>query len=187
MKSGLSVTTQVHNAKQDRVSGLAHLQLAKIIPGPRFAVFEYLTSPENLKSLLHGMIAVEWQNSGVTLQPGSEFLFVMKRFGIEQPIRFVIDKMVLGHSLTYRQQSGVYSRLVHTMKFDERDTNETLVTDLVEYELPFGILGRICDDIYVKHDFSKMLEWRLNRARDHFLNLSSASLNVNPVAEPPHT
>lgn len=149
---------------------MAHIQSAKVIPGSKFEVYEYLTSPENLAEQLRGLIEVKWQNPGVEIKPGCEFLFLMSRFGIEQPIRFVVDRMVLGHSLTYRQVSGVYARFVHTMKFEDHGQNETLVTDLVDYEVPFGLFGRLADDFFIRRDLKKLLEARLEVARKKFLS-----------------
>ncbi|OFZ12411.1 MAG: hypothetical protein A2Z20_06595 [Bdellovibrionales bacterium RBG_16_40_8] len=147
---------------------MAHLQCAKIIPGSKFKVFDYLTSPANLTEQLSGHIAVKWQNPGVELKPGSEFLFLMSRFGIEQPIRFVVDRMILGNSITYRQVSGVYARFTLTTKFEEHGQNETLVTDLLDYEIPFGIVGRIADDFFIRSDLKKIFEVRLNRTQEKF-------------------
>ncbi|MCB0351757.1 MAG: hypothetical protein KDD38_11275 [Bdellovibrionales bacterium] len=147
---------------------MAHVQCAKIICGSKFKVYDYLTSPANLAEQLAGHIDVKWQNPGVELAPESEFLFLMTRFGIEQPIRFVVDRMVHGNSLTYRQVSGVYARFVHTMKFEEHGQNETLVTDFLEYEIPFGLIGRLADDFFIRSDLIKLLEARLEVARLKF-------------------
>lgn len=154
---------------------MAHIQCAKIIPATKFKVFDYLVSPGTLSEQLSGYVGVKWQNPGVLVQPGSEFLFLMSRFGVEQPIRFVVDRQVVGNSLTYRQVSGVYARFVHTMKFEDHGLNETLVTDLVDYELPFGIIGRLADDFFVRTDLKKILELRLDRAYKKFSELSAVN------------
>ncbi len=159
---------------------MAHLQIAKIVPGTKFKVYDYLTSPQNLPELLKGSIEAKWQNPGVEVQPGSEFLFLMTRFGVEQPVRLVIDRLVTGISLTYHQQSGVYSQFVHTMKFEEHGLNETLVTDFVEYELPFGILGRLADDFFVKADLKSILSVRLDRAAEYFESQGTSEKPSNP-------
>jgi ligand-binding SRPBCC domain-containing protein len=152
---------------QQSVSGgftLAHLQCAKLVPGTKYEVYRYFTSPEHLADQLSGLIKVTWQNPGVEIKPGSEFLFLMSRYGVEQPIRFVVDRLVTGNSFAYRQVSGVYARWIHTMKFEEHGPNQTLVTDIVEYEIPFGILGRIADDFFIRHDLKNILEHRMDRA-----------------------
>lgn len=147
---------------------MAHIQCAKVIPANKFDVYAYLTNPANLADLLQDTIEVTWQNPGVEVKQGSEFLFLMSRYGIEQPVRFVVDRLVIGNQLTYRQLSGVYARLIHTMKFEEHGQNETLVTDLVDYEMPFGILGRLADDFFARGDLRSILEARLERATEHF-------------------
>ncbi len=143
---------------------MAHIQCAKVISAIKFDVYNLLTTPENLTELLSEQIEVKWQNPGVEVKQGSEFLFLMSRFGIEQPIRFVVDRLVIGNQLTYRQVNGVYSRFVHTMKFEDHGQNETLVTDLVDYEMPFGILGRLADDFFARADLRNILESRLEKA-----------------------
>ncbi len=151
---------------------MAHLQCAAVIPGPRFEVFEYMTSPTNLTEQLKGHIEVSWQNPGIELKTGSEFLFLMSRFGVEQPIRFAVDRMILGSQFTYRQVSGVYARFIHTMKFEEQNPNETLVTDWLDYDVPFGLFGRLADDFFVRKDLRKLLEIRLERTREKFARSS---------------
>jgi hypothetical protein len=39
------------------------------------------------------------------------------------------------------QVEGLFAAWTHTMKFDERGDRETLVTDLVDYQVPLGLLG----------------------------------------------
>lgn len=156
---------------------MAHIQCAKVISANKFDVYNYLTNPECLAELLKDHIEVTWQNPGIEVKQGCEFLFLMSRFGIEQPVRFVVDRLVIGNQMTYRQVSGVYARLIHTMKFEEHGQNETLVTDLVDYEMPFGILGRLADDFYGRADLKRILETRLERAAEKFASEDS----VNPA------
>ena len=153
---------------------MAHLQLAKIIQGTKFEVFDYATHPGNMPEQLAGVIEVKWQNPGVHVQAGAEFLFLMSRFGVEQPVRFIVEKVIAGNSLTYRQMSGVFARLTHTMKFEEHGQGDTLITDLVEYELPFGLLGRIADDFIIRRDLKFIFEKRLERMQSHFRELKEA-------------
>lgn len=145
---------------------MAYLQVQKVIPGSQFKVFEYLTAPANIPEQLAGMIKVSWQNPGVELQPGAEFLYSMERYGVEQTFRYTVDKLVLGHSLTYRQISGIFSTWTHTMKFEDHGNGQTLVSDIVEYEMPFGLLGRLADDFYMHREVQKILEHRLEQSYD---------------------
>jgi ligand-binding SRPBCC domain-containing protein len=127
-----------------------------------------MTSPSHLAEQLKKHLEVKWQNPGAPIAPESEFLFLMTRFGIEQPVRFVVDRLVLGNSFTYRQVSGLFEYFVHTIKFEEHGQGDTLVTDIVEYENPFGLLGRIADDVFVRKDLKRILEDRLEAIYEKF-------------------
>lgn len=153
------------------------MQVQKVIPGSPFQVFEYLASPAAVPSQLEGLIKVTWQNPGVEVQPGAEFLFSMERFGVEQPIRYAIDKMVLGHSLSYRQVNGIFASWHHTMKFEDHGNGQTLVTDIVDYEMPLGLLGRLADDFCMRREIQKILEHRLQRAYEKMNEKINTSQN----------
>lgn len=147
---------------------MAHIQCAKVINAPRFDVWNYMTAPDKIGEQLKPEVIVKWQNPGVPLAPNSEFLFLMSRYGIEQPIRFIIDRLVLGHSLNYRQVSGLFYRYSHSMRFEDHGQGETLVTDLIEYEIPFGLLGKIADDFIIRRNLKKLMEHRLENVVQHF-------------------
>jgi ligand-binding SRPBCC domain-containing protein len=151
-----------------KVIHVSHIQCIKLIAAPRFKVFEFMTSPDKISEQMSGMVQVEWQNPGTELSAGSELLFVMSRHGVEQPIRFVVERIVTGISISIRQIQGVFTRYIHTIKWEDHGNGSTLVTDIVEYNLPFGLLGRMADDFYFRRDIQKILEHRLNKVYTHF-------------------
>jgi ligand-binding SRPBCC domain-containing protein len=146
---------------------MAHIQISELIPAPRQAVFEYLTDPKNLVDLLEPIVQVEVLND-VALKRGNEFHFNMTRFGLTQSVRLRIEDVLLGSRMTYRQSEGLFVSWVHSMKFDDHDDRSTLVTDLVDYQVPFGILGYLTDDLLLKNDMRHLLAHRLRKAKEHF-------------------
>jgi hypothetical protein len=54
------------------------------------------------------------------------------------------------------------------MRFEEHGENETLVTDLVDYQIPLGLLGYLADDLLIKGDMRRLLSARLEKAKEHF-------------------
>jgi ligand-binding SRPBCC domain-containing protein len=147
---------------------MSHIQCQKIIPAGKFEVFNKLVKPENLSDLLKDHIKVSWRNPGIELQENAEFLFSMSRFGVEQDVRFRVAKMVTGNQLSYHQAEGIFNSWVHTIRFEDHGDGGTLVTDLVEYELPFGLMGRIADDVWLRNDLKQILEDRLERCKKSF-------------------
>lgn len=147
---------------------MAHLQISELIEAPRTEVYEYLTAPSQQSFLLEPSIRVEVLSPDGPHKRGDELHFNMTRFGLAQSIRFRIEDVVPGSRLTYRQSEGVFARWIHTMKFEEHSENATLVTDIVDYSLPMGLLGFIADDLLIKGDMSRILQQRLQKAREHF-------------------
>lgn len=147
---------------------MAHLQISQLIPASRLEVFDYLTDPNNLPALLRPTINVQVVTPDVALKRGNEVHFMMSRFGLSQSIRFRVEDVLRGSRLSYRQSEGVFAAWAHTMKFDEHGEGGTLVTDLVDYQVPMGLLGHLADDLLLKSDMSRVLAHRLQRAKEYF-------------------
>jgi hypothetical protein len=54
------------------------------------------------------------------------------------------------------------------MKFEEHGEHSTLVTDIVDYQVPLGIFGHLADDLILKSDMNRVLSQRLGKAKEHF-------------------
>lgn len=147
---------------------MSHLQVSEIISGSRFEVFDYLTNPKNVPFLLEPGIHVEVLTPEAELKRGAEIQFMMTRFGLKQSIRFYVEDVVRGSRLTYRQSEGVFAGWTHTMRFEEHGDKSTVVTDLVDYHVPLGLLGYLADDLLIKGDMKRLLEQRLRKAGARF-------------------
>lgn len=147
---------------------MAHLQISQLIPAPRLEVFDYLTDPGRLPFLLKPTIDVQVMTANVAMKRGAELHFMMTRMGLSQSVRIRVEDFLRGSRLTYRQVEGLFSTWTHTMKFEEHGEGATLITDLVDYQLPLGLIGYVADDLVVKRDMSKLLESRLEKAKEHF-------------------
>lgn len=142
---------------------MARIQVSRIVEAPRTQVFEILTRPENLPDLLRGDIYVELLNSVENLGSGSEVRVAMTRFGVKQLVHLRVDDYLHSKRLMYHQVEGLFRSWTHIMKFEDHGEGFTLVTDLVDYTLPFGLLGTLSDDLFVKGDMERILENRLGR------------------------
>lgn len=147
---------------------MAHLQISERIQASRGEVFDYLTDPNSLPFLLAPAVDVQVLTPEVEFKRGSEAHFNMTRMGLTQSIRFRVEDVLKGSRLTYRQIEGLFSSWTHTMKFEDCGEGETLVTDLVDYHLPMGVLGFLADDLLIKRDMRKLMSNRLAKVREHF-------------------
>ena len=147
---------------------MAHVQISQLIPAPRFEAFDYLADPANLAFLLKPNIEVQLKTDDVPLKRGAEYHFLMTRYGLSQSVRLRVEDLLRGSRLTYRQVEGLFLSWTHTMRFEEHGEDQTLVTDVIDYQLPFGLIGFLADDLIVRRDMSAVLEGRLQKAKEHF-------------------
>ena len=147
---------------------MANITTSEIIPATCQKAFEFLTDPANLPGLLKPSFSVEIGHCAAEMRKDAEFNFKFTRFGIEQPVRWRIENVVPGKSITFRQIEGSFKKWLHTTQFESRDEGRCLVTDLLEYQMPFGLLGHLVDDLYSRRDLSQCLSHRLKQAAAHF-------------------
>lgn len=152
---------------------MAHLQVSAIIPAQRATVFELLCNPERLSQLMVDNIDIEMTQGAETQGRGSEYRFVMTRYGLSQPVLLRVEEVWKNSRLTYRQVEGLFADWIHTMKFEDHGEDQTLVTDYIDYRLPMGILGYLADDLFVRKDVENFLGSRLERAKEYFAALKS--------------
>lgn len=152
---------------------MAHLQISAIVPGPRQDVFEFMCSPEKVPLLLKDHIEVEMVRGAEVLRRDAEYEFSMTRFGLSQPVRLRVEDVLKGSRLTYRQSEGLFRDWIHTSKFEDHGDQQTLVTDFIDYSVPFGLFGHLADDLFIRRDLKSILESRLQRAQEHFAALQA--------------
>lgn len=153
---------------------MSHIQISTIIPSPRAFAFDLLTAPEKLESLLADKIEVQLIQKAENLRRGAEYQFMMTRFGMTQPVRLRVEDYLKGSRLTYRQTEGLFREWIHTLKFEDHGENQTLVTEFLEYKVPFGLFGYLADDLFLRRDLKRLLEGRLERAKEQMSALNPA-------------
>lgn len=142
---------------------MAHIQISRVIEAPRTKVFEILSNPDHLPDLLRGDIYVEVLSQGQKIGLGSEVRIAMTRLGVKQLVQLRMDDFLHSKRMMYHQVEGFFKTWTHITKFDDHGEGFTRVTDLVDYTLPFGLLGNLSDDLFVKGDMTRILENRLER------------------------
>ncbi len=147
---------------------MAHVQISHLIPAPRLEVFDYLTDPSTLPFLLDPTIEVQVLTNESTLKRGSEVQLEMTRFHMSQSVRLRVEDVLRGSRLTYRQVEGLFAAWTHTLSFEDHGEQATMVADIIDYQLPFGLLGSLFDDLVLKSDLRKLLERRLQKCAEHF-------------------
>lgn len=129
------------------------------INAPIEKVFHFHDDTKNLLKITPPNIRVTIETVGkpglgyeVTLKIRQFFFFVMRwhvRISAYEAPRLMVDEQVRGPFKTWKQ----------TRLLNERN-GVTELTDIVEYEAPFGVLGRIANAILIRRQIEQMFTYR---------------------------
>jgi ligand-binding SRPBCC domain-containing protein len=152
---------------------MGHLQTSRLIPAPAAEVFRHITAIENLPEWLSGHIHVDLEAYPVELREQSEIEVVFTRFRVATRVKVRVETLKPLERFGYRQMSGFFRSWSHTQVLRAHNERSTLLTDLVDYQLPFGLLGAFADDLVVRKDIETLLNIRLIKIEEHFLRAPS--------------
>jgi ligand-binding SRPBCC domain-containing protein len=144
------------------------LQRAQFVPAPIDDVFAFFRDPQNL-----GVITPDWLGFRIEDAPdgnvfaGCEIGYTIRLFGAPMRWRTRIPVYEDGVRFIDEQASGPYKSWVHEHRFTPL-LEGTLVTDRVEYEMPFGPLGAIARVVAVRHQLRAIFDYRARVMRERF-------------------
>ena len=144
------------------MSKVYQLKKVQIIPAPVEAVWEFFSSPENLKDITPPQLGfhVLLKSYSDKMYAGQLIEYTVKPlFGIPlywmteithiEPLKYFIDE----------QRHGPYSFWHHQHHFKELD-NGVEMTDIVHYKIPFWFICDIVNLLIVKSQLEKIFDYR---------------------------
>lgn len=147
---------------------MGHLQTSRLIPAPIGEVYRHIVNPEHMTQWLTPEIDVEFTEPIPVLREQSEFTVRFRRFNKVVDAVFRVEEMKPRERVTYRQVSGFFKAWRHTQVLRTHDEKTTLLTDLVDFKLPYGIFGTLLDDLYAHRDLERIMNQRLVRIEERF-------------------
>lgn len=100
--------------------------------------------------------------AGVTtgrINEGELVTFEATHFGIRQRLTSKITEYNAPYLFVDETQKGAFKSLRHVHLFEKQDEG-TLMTDLLRFEAPLGVLGRAVEHLVLKRYMTKFLEHR---------------------------
>ncbi len=153
------------------MSKVYQLQKVQFIPAPIDKVWQFFSSPGNLKNItpvnLGFHILSESQGNEMYAGQLIEYtvkpllgvpLYWMTEITHVQPMKYFIDE----------QRFGPYSFWQHQHHFKEIN-NGVEMTDIVHYKIPFWFIGDIANSLIVKKELQKIFDYRKEAADKIFL------------------
>lgn len=158
---------------------MGHVQISRLVPAPVHEVYRYVIDIGNLPGDLRHHLELDFPSTPPELHAHAEIEATLKKFGATVRVIVRIEEMKPDNRVTYRQVAGLFQHWRHTILVAAHDPETTLVTDLVDFHLPLGVLGALVDDLIVRREVERVLSDRLLLMQEHFASASvSASAST---------
>jgi ligand-binding SRPBCC domain-containing protein len=140
--------------------GAHRLERFQVIPRPRPAVFAFFTEAANLQRLTPPFLDFRIVTPGpIAIGAGTLIDYELRLYGVPLRWRTRIEEFEPGASFTDIQLSGPYRRWEHRHEFADHPVG-TVMRDVIDYELPFGLLGAAAHPLFVRPSLLKIFDYR---------------------------
>jgi ligand-binding SRPBCC domain-containing protein len=136
------------------------------VPQSLSVVFEFFSRAENLQR-----ITPPWMEFRIltplpiAMKQGATIAYALRVRGISLRWFTEIERWNPPYEFVDVQAKGPYKLWRHTHRFSDVAGGTSLV-DHVDYELPFGALGRAVHRLQVARDLSRIFDYRAQRVQD---------------------
>ena len=136
------------------------LERTTFIDAPLPAVFDFFSLHENLQRITPPRMRFRITSSpGPRLREGDRIEYALRVFGL--PMRWTTRITLWRENEVFAdlQERGPYRYWLHTHTFRAKDGGVEM-HDRVEYELPFGFLGRVLGAWVVRRQLEEIFDYR---------------------------
>lgn len=150
--------------------GFYQLHKTQKIPATIDQVWDFISSPANLKK-----ITPEYMGFNITSKLLSEKMYpgmiisykVSPVLGIKMTWVTEITQVKEKEYFVDEQRVGPYSMWHHEHKIEPIESG-VLMTDIVSYQPPFGILGSIANSMLIKNQLKEIFDYRVTAVEKMF-------------------
>lgn len=137
------------------------LERAQTVKRPRHEVFAFFADAANLERLtppsMHFHILTPVP---IEMRAGTIIDYRIALFGLPLKWRTLIELFEPQRRFVDVQSRGPYRYWRHLHMFSDAVEGGTVVTDRVEYELPFGALGTVAHAVFVRRQLRHIFDYR---------------------------
>ena len=145
------------------------LKLKQIIPTDLETCWDFFSSPKNLKT-----ITPDYMGFKVLVEiPEKMYAGLMIEYEVKPllgiPMKWITEITHVDHLKFFvdEQRKGPYKIWHHEHHFKQVE-NGIEMTDIVTYELPCGILGKIANPLIVENKIKQIFDYRFKKVEEIF-------------------
>jgi len=140
---------------------LHRLTASQVLPLPRKEAFVFFEDPRNLFDITPDWLRFQMKDREqmTAMFEGAEFDYAIRWLGIPLPWKSRIEGYRPPDRFTDVQVVGPYRSWSHQHLFVDHEAG-TLMTDIVTYRLPLGLLGNIAHRIAVRRQLENIFRFR---------------------------
>ena len=136
------------------------LKRRQIVSGDIETVFEFFKDPKNLETITPPWLKFEVVSSTTErVQAGTEIQYRLWWQIFPMKWRSRISEFVDGELFADEMLRGPYKRWYHRHLFAQLEDGVEVV-DIVEYTLPFGVLGRLVHGAVIRRQLEAIFDYR---------------------------
>jgi len=139
-----------------------------LLPGSLEQVFAFFSEPRNLERITPPWLAFHiTSTSDAVVRQGTRIRYRLRLHGIPLSWESRISEYADNSHFADEQVTGPYSQWHHRHSFRETPGGVEM-TDVVDYRLPFGPLGRLVHWLVVRHQLRSIFDYRTAAIRALF-------------------
>jgi ligand-binding SRPBCC domain-containing protein len=146
-----------------------HLVFKQKFPKPLSEVWDFFSSPKNLEQITPTDMTFEitsTHTAHLKMYPGMIITYKLSPFGgLKLNWMTEITQVSPGKYFIDEQRFGPYKFWHHQHHFEAIDGGVEM-TDILTYGLPFGFLGAIAHEVYVKKKLEEIFDFRKKSAEE---------------------
>ncbi|MBN1929191.1 MAG: SRPBCC family protein [Chlorobiaceae bacterium] len=138
------------------------------LPVPIDVAWDFFSQPDNLARITppEMFLRVDGANGGEPIYEGMQLSYTLYPF-MMIPVRWTTEIMRVSKPDVFedRQLSGPYAHWYHRHLFREIEGG-TEMTDIVEYAMPFDVLGEVVEALIVGRRLDEVFEYRRRKVAE---------------------
>jgi len=152
------------------------LQQTHLLPTTLDAAWTFFSAPENLALITPPKMQfkIEYNSGSGQMYAGQLIRYTIAIFpGIRSTWLTEITQVNERHYFIDEQRVGPYALWHHQHHF-KAVSGGVEMTDIVNYAIPFGIMGRLANRLFVEHQLNAIFEFRSQAVARYFPNRNAS-------------